>query len=110
MMKTYRYLSATLVASLFSASCASEAVEIDEPEPAGAARAATVVGVATWKNDATAAYTVILDDAGTWPSISGFATTELNKRGLTAGLGAIVKSVQDHAATEVPALTAAAAS
>jgi hypothetical protein len=85
------------------------AADLEEPELASSTQAVSVTSVATWKNDAIAAYTVILDDAGTWPSISGFATAELNRRGLTAGLGAIVKSVQDHAATEIPALTAAAA-
>ena len=99
----------TTVSVLLLLLAGCSAADLEEPDLASSTQAVSVTSVATWKNDAIAAYTVILDDAGTWPSISGFATAELNRRGLTAGLGAIVKSVQDHAATEIPALTAAAA-
>lgn len=52
----------------------------------------TVERVATWKNDATAAYTMIHDDTCdfTTSGLPKYADPELFKRGLVAGFGAIV--------------------
>jgi peptidoglycan/xylan/chitin deacetylase (PgdA/CDA1 family) len=69
----------------------------------------SLVGVATWKNDATGAYTIHHDDAGSIFSITNYIVPQLNSRGLTAGLGAIAGLVQANAADQVPKLTAAAA-
>jgi hypothetical protein len=50
----------------------------------------TVMGLATWKYDDKAAYTIIHDDVGNYPSITTFVVDEMGKRGLGVGLGCIV--------------------
>jgi hypothetical protein len=69
----------------------------------------SIVGIATWKNDATGAYTIQHDDAGSIVSITNYIVPQLSSRNLTAGLGAIAGIVQANAADQVPKLTAAAA-
>ncbi|HWZ88217.1 MAG TPA: polysaccharide deacetylase family protein [Polyangiaceae bacterium] len=58
----------------------------------------TVEGVSTWKGNATAAYTIIHDDACdyTLDSLFKVADPELVKRGLRAGFGAIVERCQER--------------
>ncbi|HVY29601.1 MAG TPA: polysaccharide deacetylase family protein [Polyangiaceae bacterium] len=57
-----------------------------------------VEGVATWKNAATAAYSIIHDDACdyTLDSLFSVADPELTRRGLRAGFGAIVERCQER--------------
>ncbi len=58
----------------------------------------TVEGIATWKENATAAYTIIHDDTCDYITDSQFkvADPELVKRGLRAGFGAIVERCQER--------------
>ncbi len=58
----------------------------------------TVEGVATWKENATAAYSIIHDDTCDYITDSQFkvADPELVKRGLRAGFGAIVERCQER--------------
>jgi hypothetical protein len=57
----------------------------------------TIVGLATWKYDAKAAYTIIHDDVGNYPSITTFVVDEMTKRGLSVGLGCIAGVVKGSA-------------
>ncbi len=58
----------------------------------------TVEGVTTWKENATAAYSIIHDDACdyTLDSLFTVADPELTARGLRAGFGAIVERCQER--------------
>jgi peptidoglycan/xylan/chitin deacetylase (PgdA/CDA1 family) len=60
--------------------------------------AITVEGVGTWKGNATAAYSIIHDDACDYTTDSLFkiADPELVARGLRAGFGAIVERCQER--------------
>lgn len=66
--------------------------------PASNVGAITVEGIATWKDNATAAYTLIHDDTCDYITDSQFkiADPELVKRGLRAGFGAIVERCQER--------------
>ena len=68
------------------------------PPPESNVGQITVEGVATWKGNATAAYTIIHDDACdyTLDSLFNVADPELTMRGLRAGFGAIVERCQER--------------
>jgi peptidoglycan/xylan/chitin deacetylase (PgdA/CDA1 family) len=58
----------------------------------------TLEGISTWKENATAAYSIIHDDACdyTLDSLFTIADPELTSRGLRAGFGAIVERCQER--------------
>jgi hypothetical protein len=58
----------------------------------------TLEGISTWKDNATAAYSIIHDDACdyTLDSLFTIADPELTSRGLRAGFGAIVERCQER--------------
>jgi peptidoglycan/xylan/chitin deacetylase (PgdA/CDA1 family) len=66
--------------------------------PASNVGVITVEGVSVWKGNATAAYTMIHDDACDYPLDSLFTTAEpaLTSRGLRAAFGAIVERCQER--------------
>ncbi len=82
------------------------------PDSGGSGRGtpthATIVGIATWKHGAKAAYTMIHDDAGGTTSITDLAVPEMRKRGILAGLGVIGSAIEKNP-TQQKALRAAAA-
>jgi hypothetical protein len=103
-------LLAMSAASLVVApSCSSTTSSTPSESVGSVSERLSTVGIATWKNDATGAYTIHHDDAGSILSITDYILPQLNSRGLTAGLGAIVNAVQTNSADQVPKLTAAAA-
>ena len=68
-------------------------VPLPAPAPNPTAAKLVVDGVATWRGDATGAYTIIHDDIcdGSVAGVFSHADPELTKRGLHAGFGAIVQ-------------------
>jgi peptidoglycan/xylan/chitin deacetylase (PgdA/CDA1 family) len=89
-------LAALVVAPLVAA---CHAAPTARPRPAEAPPSLfRLEGVATWRGDATAAYSLIHDDVCD-PATRGVfdvAVPELEKRGLHAGFGVIVSACDDH--------------
>jgi peptidoglycan/xylan/chitin deacetylase (PgdA/CDA1 family) len=89
--------------SLHAGGSAGVAGSIDQSGSGGAPPASnvgaiTVEGVSTWRGNATAAYSIIHDDACdyTLDSLFTVADPELTARGLRAGFGAIVERCQER--------------